>query len=277
MKQSFVQELGDHLFSECIENSYYNDEHDVDCLTPDFDSAYQLITSKKNLSIDDLKEVYRTDEQDGDGKPLSFTGVDLLKLAVCGDFSSDFNSHSSELGNLKMCLNLIDSTKGDKKIWEQKKYPTPPKRDGYYGSDLEYKKNLCENTSLANLVGSRVESAASRIGPEGLKIAKEVGKKLKGYRDFGKNEDSRKISVSHNSHNSHNSDESVANNLKKVAAYIVNDNFKKLSEIRDYDLRNASTRFLLYGKSGDAQFDKIVNSTTPLKELLATKSKEMDI
>jgi hypothetical protein len=269
MKDSFVKNLADHLFEEVVENSYYNDECDVDCYTPDFDEAYHYIVKHGPISKKELEEKHQVEGVNEDGEAIKYSGIDLLKLAVLGDFDNDHNSHSSELGNLKMCLKLIENTKGDRSIWEYMKNDNPVKRKGY--SEHEYKKNICDNNNLAMLVGSRAESAAYRLGKEGIEIAAEIGKKLRGYKGF---ETKEKCNLIGSSLKSNTLKES---NVKKIATLIKNEDYRRLSETQSYDLRQATSRYIVYGRSGDPVFDNIVDNTKGIKEIIATKGDSLEI
>jgi hypothetical protein len=270
MKKSFVQELGDHLFDETIENSYYNDECDVECYTPDYDAAYQYIRRQPQITKAELSETYKVENSEGDGYgddegKVAYTGIDLLKLAINGDFDGDNNQHSSELDNLKMCLSLIEKTKGDKSIWEYKKNTKPEKCQGY--SEQEYKQNICNNHNLTEMVAARAESVAQRSGAEGLKLAAKVGDKLRGYKGF---EGKDKCDLVKSS-------EATKSNINRVAVLIKNKSYDKLASIQNYELRVACSRHILYGKSGDPTLDEMVDSIKPIKEILESRDKNLEL
>lgn len=266
MKNSFVQELGERLFSKCIENSYYNDEHDVDCLTPDFESVYELINEQKSLTPTDLKETYVSNDEDY-GDPVTYTGTDLLKLAVIGDFEEDSNFHSNELKNLKMCQKLIDITKGNKNIWEDKKETESKKREGYYESDHSYKKSTCDRNTLASLVGSRTENAALHNGEEGIKIAQGISQKLRGYKGFN----------SSSSHQVTLTDESGHKKLQKLAGILINEKLGDVASLTDYNQKAAAIRWILYRKSGDKKLDEVIDSTLSIKDIIASKGTPLEL
>lgn len=269
MKKSFVQTLGDHLHSEVVENSYYNDECDIDCHTPDFDAAYKYIQEQEGITKEDLGETYMVEDPDLESGNLEYTCLDLLKLTVTGDFNNENNVHSSEIANLRMCEHLFKITKGDKQLWELKKNKKQVSRNGY--SDHEYKKNNCDNASLTEIVAARVESIAHRNGKEGLKITARIGKQLKGYKGLEGKESCNLIEdpIKEN--------KLTLEKVKKVAGLLKNENYEKLSEIQSYELRIAATRHLLYGKTGNPTFDEIMESTKPIKELLASKNNSIEL
>lgn len=271
MSNTFINTLGDHVFSEAIENSYYNDETDVECYTPDFEAAYQFIRNCKKITEKDLNGYYTPEnaEVDENGEATKYTGLDLIKIAVNGDFNDDNNHHSSEIENLKMCLALFEKTNGNKTIWEHKKNKEYVKTRGY--SDHDYKKSLCDNTSLAGLVGARAESVAARSGEQGLKIAAQIGKKLRGYNGFSGKDSCDLVS------SSLRSKELSEDSVKRVAALIRNERYEKLAEIRNYELREASSRYIIYGKSGDPSLDKAVDSIKPIKEIIEEKSNALEL
>jgi hypothetical protein len=268
MKNSFVQELGDHIFTDVIENSYYNDECDVDCHTPDFDAAYNYIQSQSTITKKDLENVYVPEDLDTEGHE-GYTGLDLLKLTISGDFDGENNYQSSELKNLRMCYDLINITRGDKDLWEYKKNEQPAKRTGW--SNHEYKKEICDNTTLAGVVASRAESAAFRTGLEGLKLAVQIGKKLRSYAGFEGKQSCKIVEEGLKNGKFKKAD------MKKLAGYIKNERYEPLSNIQNYELRNLSINCLLYGKSGDKTFDSILDSIRPLKEIIAEKGKALEI
>jgi hypothetical protein len=102
-------------------------------------------------------------------------------------------------------------------------------------------------------------------------MAAQIGKKLRGYSGFKGKESCDLVSSSLKSKSL--SEE----NVKRVAALIKNEHYEKLSEIRSYELREASSRYLIYGKSGDPALDKAVDSIKPIKEIINEKSNALEL
>lgn len=280
MKPSFTHDLAVHLFLETLKNSYYNDECDVNCYTPDFDSAYEYIKAQKEINVSSLSDTYKFKNEDNENQneeeekysETEYTGLDLLKLAVRGDFENENNIQSSELANLVMCADLIEKTKGDKNIWEHKKNTEFVKRVGY--SEHDYRKHLCDNYNLTSLVGARALSVGSKSGTEALTIAVKIGKKLQGYRGFEPETDSQSLGSTSTATLPSGVSEA---NLKKVATYVKNKTYSKLSETQNYELRKAAITHVIYGKSGNLQFDKAVDEIKGIQEIIASRGNPLEI
>jgi hypothetical protein len=117
------------------------------------------------------------------------------------------------------------------------------------------------------MVASRAESIAQRSGTEGLKLAAKIGEKLRGYKGF---EGKDKCNLLKSS-------EGAQSNINKVAALIKNKSYDKLASIQNYELRVASARHILYGKSGDPTLDELVDSIKPIKEILESRDKNLEL
>jgi len=273
MAQSFTNRLGDILFTDVISNSYYDDENTNECETPDYDAAYEHIIDTEKITKDDLKEVYYDSNENEE-----FTGLDLLKLAIRGDFATEFDYHSNMRLNLKALEALTLSLDKNPKIWNG---VLKTKKEIGMG-ETEWKKHLANSTPLAQIAYDRVRRCSSTNNIEEIKTCKRIADRLNQYKSFCPEKGGRYHYNSLKTIYEECKDEKEKANFMKtartLASYAKNKQYTKLARHPDtmskaHYIKDCALEYLVFGKSTDTFFEEVAQSVKDLKQTLKERVK----
>jgi|688.fasta_scaffold632126_1 hypothetical protein len=275
MKHGFTQILGGHLFYDVMPNSYYDDENTNDCETPDYDEAYRVILDANEISKDDLEDVFYDPESS-----LEFTGLDLLKIAVEGDFNTEFDSNSDMGLNLQALNALTRLLEDNPKVWDS--FSNPNREIGMERS--EWKKHNAQSTPLAAFAYNRVKDCSRTHNMETFKLCKSIADKLSKYKTFGpqkvKNGNRyNTLKTIFNEYEDPKEKEKFLETTKKLAGYAKNGQYKKLISYPDnfsrhHHIKDAAIQHLIFGKSQDEFFEEIAKDVKNIREEITAKVKE---
>jgi hypothetical protein len=269
MKESFTQKLGDILFTDVMENSYYDDENTNEIETPDYDEAYRLLASTKSITKKDLEETYR-DSQEG----VRFTGLDLLKVAILGDFNNEYDYHSDMSLNLKGLEGICNALEHDSSIWD--KSNKKAKDNGM--SDVDYKKYEVSRLSLAQIAHGRVASCVRNQDKAEIKLCQQLAKKLSIHKTFTHDEEMTYYqSLDKVIKEAPNKKNKILNQIKKVATFAINGQVSKLvdaPETDPYSIKDCAYDLLVFGSSRDPLFDKIAGQIKSIKDKVKSEVKK---
>jgi hypothetical protein len=271
MKESFTQKLGDILFTDVMENSYYDDENTNEIETPDYDEAYRLLASTKSITKKDLDETYR-DPQEG----VKFTGLDLLKVAILGDFNNEYDYHSDMSLNLKGLEGICNALENDSSIWDKRHKKA--KDNGM--SDVDYKKYEVSRLSLAQVAHSRIASCVRNRDKAEIKLCQQLVKKLSIHKTFIHDEEMpyyQSLDKVYKEAPDKKSKDRILNQVKKVATFAVNGQVSKIidaPETEPYSIKDCAYDLLVFGSSRDPFFDEVASQIKSMKEKVKSQVKK---
>lgn len=275
MKHGFTQILAGHLFYDSMSNSYYDDENTNDCETPDYNEAYRLILDTDKITEEDLKEVF----YDSDSS-LEFTGLDLLKITIQGDFDTEYD-HSSDMKLNLQCLRALTQLLEDKpKMWEL--HSKSKKEIGMERS--EWKKHNAQTTPLAAFAYSRIKSCSGTDNIKDIKLCKLLAGKLSKYESFGPEKIKKTgyyndLKTVYNEYEDPQEKKEFIKDMKKLASYAKNQQYKKLLSYPEINsrrrfIKDAAIQHLVFGKSEDKFFEEVAKDVKNLREQITAKVKE---
>jgi hypothetical protein len=224
---------------------------------------------------------------------VTFTGLDLVKMTIVGDFDNDFNYGSNQLKNLECLKSLTTSLKGNKKAWE---YKTTEKKlaNSWELDPSEQKRRTLSSTPLATIAYNRVDRSLRAQGAEGLKTCKQVADELRGYEGFHDERSKQKNEKSYlqkalEEAETEAAKKGVLTQIKKMTQYVKNKQYSKVDSFPANPgepylsvgmLRDIGARQLVFGDSGDSLFEKTLKETVGFTDLLKESTKNecsMDI
>jgi hypothetical protein len=282
-----AQKLGAILSKDNISNSYYNDEYYTPCKTSDLDKAYRELLWQKELTKENFDSSYPFKDKEN-GEYVDFPLKEIIKMVIAGDFDSQYKTTSSLEKNLETSLHLFNLTstcfseEEHEKFWSEKS-PTPEdKKDDPIRSlnGREYQLEYLKRRSMANMVAKRFDFYSFKSKEE-LQIAHKLSKKLIKNKEFlDEVSTTYQIDACTRLINSAETEEEKKQTIKllrETATNVKNKSYDKVAKLEHYDLRRISINNLLFGKSQDPYFDKLVDSLEGIEDLISKRGKLLDI
>jgi hypothetical protein len=281
--QPLVKRLGDILTKENISNSYYNDEYYTPCKTADYDKAYNEILNEEELTKESLKTTYRFRDKEN-GESVDFNLRDVLKMVIAGDFGSQYKTTSSLEKNLKAIAKLHELTskglnpKEHEDFWSGKEDIDPQTIRELRGR--EYQKAYLVKRSVCDMVAQRFDFYGFKSKEE-LQAAHIVAKKLKSNKDFVKEaspsymKDACQRLI--DSAETGEEKQATLKNIRDAANNVRNKSYAAIADLSHYDIRRVAITALLFGKSNDSHFDKVINSLENFENVISQRGKTLDI
>lgn len=289
-KKTFADNLGEILFTDVMDNSYYNDECDVECYTPDYNEAYRFLMDTGPITEDELKSTF-ANLHDEDSKEVEFSGLDLIKMTISGDFDNDYNTGSSEALNLQCIHSLLGSL--EDKTWTEYQKQKLPKELWKVGAN-DYKKKKLRSTPLSSIAYNRIYHCTRTQSADQLKLCRKIAQKLKDFKGFNQENNPLKHGGLVPSDGPKPSEKSYLEKLKeelktereqkdfikdvqKMATYAKNERFNKICEgynTRHFAIRDAAAQYMVFGTSNDTLFDNIAKDIQSVKDKVKESIKQ---
>jgi hypothetical protein len=282
--KSLAEELGEIVFCENISNSYYNDEHYVSCKTADFNKAYEILSKKSEITEEDLKSTcLRQDAEEGE---LEYTGLEVIKLVLTGDFGNQLRTTSSDRRNYECALATWEAMckamgqKTTERLWAKKE--TTNENIEYTGKS-DYQRRYLSKLSLASIVGRHMKWDEFNEDDNTLRAATRLAAKLRHMDDFKEQmkpfgEDQIVKSIKRAEENN---EVSAAEGLKaqamEAAKYAKHKAYDKLQKTHDYYIRGIAIGYALTGHSHDSFFSQALKSIPSPSEMIKGEIIEEDI
>jgi hypothetical protein len=282
-KKSLASRLGNIISKENINNSYYNDEYYTPCKTADYNKAYEEILNEDGLSQEDLKETFPFKCEETKEK-VNFDLVAILKMVVAGDFGSQYKTTSSIEKNLSAINHLYDlSSKSltpeeHKSLWDHK-VEIPKEKRGGFGS-REYQTNHLKAISLSEMAARRFDFYNLKTKGD-LQIAHKVAKKLLKFNSFKEavSETYRNDACTNLINSAENEEEKkeIISTLNQLAISVKSKAYENIANVDHYDQRRIAINSLLFGRSHDTYFDKLLDSLEGIENNISKRGKTLDI
>jgi len=284
--KNFAQALGEIVMTENVSNSYYNDENYVSCKSADLNKAYKLLTKYKTIGPEELEST--TTQEDDYGRKTEFSGYEMLKIALAGDFGNQYKKTSSYELYYQAALsawNAMVEKLGKAntiKIWSGKTKESDNSMGEYRNeTPHEGQKRRLRSSSLADMVSGVVrwdEFDMSRT--DGLKLARNLCQRLrdiKGFKEGLKSFGYGTIEKAYEAAETPEDKEKIKKATTETATMVLYQQHDKIQRISDYYMRKAAISASLTGDSGDKFFNKIMKSLPTPKEKILDNTQEASI
>jgi hypothetical protein len=293
-KKNFAEEIGEIVIYPNVSNSYYNDESYIACQSADLNKAYKALMKYKEITQEDLESTVT--KKNPHGEDSEFSGLEVLKMVLAGDFNSQYKKTSSQCLYYQTCLSVWDAMmqsigkKETLKLWQDKEEENKSKprqyTTGERESDDQFQKRILSQRSLLDEVIGVMRWDDFKTGDpldkenKSLVYAKTICSKFKHIEEFNKEVKGHSYATIEKSiANAENEEEKkkIEQRTNEAALNVANLQPTKIVTIEDYYLRKAAISAFLTGSSDDPYFNKVLKSIPTIKEKILDKTSEEEI